>query len=775
MNGRLFYLSIAALIGTLVAQMHVILFSILFLLYMLFLLRFKKLLPVMIIMVLTTFFIFFLSAHFVDKSNHTKIPENTTHLQIKFEDSLSIDGNRLMAEATETKYKEKIIILYKIKSEMEKERLQRELKLGQLCKVKAVLKKPGLARNPHAFDYGEYLSRNHIYWLAEIQSLSSGQCATYKGKPLLLIKKVRETGINHIKSHFPPDISPLAAALIFGDRSLFSPELIIAYQKIGIIHLLAISGLHVSLLAAMFYYLGLRAGMTKDLMKRILYILLPVYAILAGGSPSVNRAVLMMLTMMFFSQRKFAIRLSAFDAINVTFMSLVLFNPMVLYDVGFQLSFSVSFGLILSAPIILKSVSNKILLLIITSYIAQLTSLPFILYYFFEISLLGLITNLIYIPFFSFVLMPGVFILFIFQMIFGKAPEFFSNLLSFMITFSNNLAQSLSGYPIFDITTGRYSIPVSLLLLMVVISVFYFWENLQNKRKLIVILLLPWLFIALQKIPPKLNAYGEVTMIDVGQGDSILIQMPHDEGTYLIDTGGTITFAEEAWQKRSKTYDVGQDVVVPFLNGKGITEIDKLILTHGDMDHIGGALAVIKSLRVREIVLPAVKEQSQAEKSIIQQAGVQGIPVHEVSEGDYWENGSTAFYVLNPSDGFAGEKNSGSIVLNAKLGGLSWLFTGDLDGDGEEKIVKSYPELKIDVLKVGHHGSKTSTSKSFINKFNPSVALISVGEGNRFGHPTKEVLDILEECGSVIFRTDEQGAITYRFSQGTGTFSSHLP
>jgi competence protein ComEC len=193
------------------------------------------------------------------------------------------------------------------------------------------------------------------------------------------------------------------------------------------------------------------------------------------------------------------------------------------------------------------------------------------------------------------------------------------------------------------------------------------------------------------------------------------------------------------------------------------------------MDHIGGAFSILKELEVKQILMPSIINPSDTEVDIIKEAQRKKIAVIKVSEGDRWASGENEFYILSPEKNFTGERNSGSIAFFAKLGGVRWFFGGDLDQEGEEKIIKKYPHLKIDVLKVGHHGSKTSSSEAFITRINPEAALISVGEKNRFGHPHLEVLERLKKTNTFIFRTDQQGAITYKFSQEAGTISPYLP
>jgi competence protein ComEC len=410
--------------------------------------------------------------------------------------------------------------------------------------------------------------------------------------------------------------------------------------------------------------------------------------------------------------------------------------------------------------------------MVVTSIIAQLAALPILLYHFFEISFISIIANLLYIPLFSFVFLPGLYILYFIQIIFGDTPSILINLFMKIITLANGLIEKLADLSFAQLVTGRPNLLLFIIYMVIILAIFLIWEaGFQQKRKIKVIFL-AFALITFQNIWNWANPFGEVTMIDVGQGDSILIHYPFGKGTYLIDTGGTIQFEEDEWKKAAKPFEVGRDVVVPFLKGKGITKLDKLILTHGDTDHIGGTLALLNEIEVTQILMPSVAELSKSELTIIQKAKNKGIQVVMVADGSQWENEKSTFYVLSPEENYQGERNSGSIAIMAKIAGLNWFFGGDLDQEGEERIIKKYPNLHIDVLKAGHHGSKTSTSEQFINKIKPAISWISVGEHNRYGHPHSEVLGQLEN--TTVYRTDYHGAITYRFYQDSGTFSSVL-
>ncbi|MED3841520.1 DNA internalization-related competence protein ComEC/Rec2 [Niallia circulans] len=288
---------------------------------------------------------------------------------------------------------------------------------------------------------------------------------------------------------------------------------------------------------------------------------------------------------------------------------------------------------------------------------------------------------------------------------------------------------------------------------------------------------LPLLLMSVQFINNVYPSKGEITFIDVGQGDSILIQLPFNKGTYLIDTGGTVNFPKEDWQKRKNPYEVGAKTVVPFLKSKGIRTIDKLILTHGDLDHIGGSTAIIEQLHVKEIMYPNVKgDWSIEEEHLLKLVEKKQIPIRFIQAGQKWSTGKESFMVLAPIEKENLTKNNSSIVLFAKIAGITWLFTGDLEKEGELALMNKYPDLReIDVLKVGHHGSKTSSTSEFMERLKPKIAVISVGINNRYHHPSLDVLTILEDYQVKVFRTDENGGISFYFSEKGGTFELRIP
>jgi competence protein ComEC len=708
-------------------------------------------------------------------ANKTKIKDTSKVFYLKLNGDPKIDGDLLQLMGNEIRYNEKMIIRYQIHSKTEKTMLENKNFYGLVCRIKGELKKPKQAKNENAFDYRKYLNRMGVFWILESGQPPFGNCSLEKVNLFLYLKRLRYSGIKYIENHFPPEVAGLSSALIFGDRNSMDPEVLLDYQKVGIIHLLAISGLHVSLLIGMLYFIGLRCGVTREFMTNFILIILPAYAVLTGGSPSVIRSVLMIFLVMATVKWKSVIKLYPIDAISLAFVLFLFLDSLVLLDIGFQLSFSVSFAIILSAPLILQRYQSSLSKLLATSVIAQFSVLPFLLFHFFGASMISIFANLIFIPLFSYILMPSVYLLFLFHLLFGMIPVPIMNLFSKLIHLSSITSNLFSHFSFAEIVPGRPNYFFLILYAVTIVIIFFTWEKKRSPRKIKIILILGFFLFTFQVEWNRINPVGEVTFIDVGQGDSILIHLPYGKGNYLIDTGGSLQFNVSQWQIKSNPFEVGQDVVVPYLKGKGITTIDKLILTHGDMDHIGGTFSILKELTVKQVLMPSVAEPSNTELAISDEAKKKRIPVVHVSDGDFWKNNESYFHILSPEKNFKGVRNRGSIVLYAEIGGLTWFFGGDLDQEGEEEVIKRYPGLSFDVLKVGHHGSKTSSSEIFLKQCKPKISVLSVGEKNRYGHPNQEVLEALNKIHSTIYRTDTEGGITYRFYFGKGTFSSFLP
>lgn len=683
-----------------------------------------------------------------------------------------IDGNRL-SFIFENPSKEKFSLSYTIRTLEQKESLE-WLQVGMTCTFTGKLTIPDKARNYFAFDYQKFLYYKQIHWIVAPSSLSPTQCVPSSPYQFLL-QKWRSSQLTYIKNHFPENTVGFVQALIFGDRNEMSQSVEDSFQQFGLIHLLAISGSHVVLIVAISFFIFVRIGITRERAFLLLFMILPFYIIMTGASPSVVRACLV--SMLVLLSIPFRRKFPPLDALSIVFLLMMMKNPYYITDIGFQLSFLVSFSLIVSSSVIISRYENYWLQLIIVTTIAQLSSLPLVLFYNFEISLLSLPFNIIFVPLVSIIILPISFFAYIFSYISESLAAIPMSLLTAFIDYSIYLLEETKKISTVTFIFGKPSMG---LLIAYFIGVGYFFICWEKEKQIIkakkALMLLCFLFLY-HWYSPFFSNEGKITMIDVGQGDSILIELPYRKAVYLIDTGGAVSFQQEDWQQRKNRFDVGENIITPLLKAKGIRIIDKLILTHGDMDHIGGTAALLNYFKIKETIIGAGnhnRHDDGQENDLYKKITLQNISIKTIKAGDSWKKDDYSFYAIGPT-GNETSKNNQSVVLYSQLGGLRWLFTGDLEEEGENKVLQQFPNLQADVLKIGHHGSNSSTSERFIAQIKPIYALISVGENNRFGHPHSDVVELLTNHNIQILRTDVNGSICFKFKGNKGTFEWLLP
>ena len=242
--------------------------------------------------------------------------------------------------------------------------------------------------------------------------------------------------------------------------------------------------------------------------------------------------------------------------------------------------------------------------------------------------------------------------------------------------------------------------------------------------------------------------------MDIGQGDSIFLRDWRGR-TILIDVGGHVDFEKEnKWQERSRSVNA-EKTLIPYLKSRGVGKLDALVLTHTDQDHMGDMVEVTRQIPAKKVY---VSSGSLTQAKFREQLKQLHSPIQVVKRGERLPIFDSNLEVLAP-DGIGDGKNDDSIVLYGQFYQKRFLFTGDLEEAGEKKLLSHYPQLQVDVLKVGHHGSKGSSSDLFLDQLHPQLALISVGKNNRYRHPHKELLDRLEKRSIAYLRTDERGAI----------------
>jgi competence protein ComEC len=702
----------------------------------------------------------------VEKNNHTMLSSSKTSFQGYISTIPDINGQTLSFHFRLPD--ETIAVLYHISTAEEKKELQ-TLRVGAFCQLTGTLTAPEGKRNEVGFNYAEYLHQQRIHWVLKLSDLSLGRCTLSGGKEFMF-SSWRESGLRFIEENVKQPSLGMMQALIYGERKNISEETLEHYQEGGVIHLLAISGLHVGFLSGMVFYLLIRIGIIREKATLSIMVILPLYGAIAGAAPSVIRSVMMTVLVLLVMRMKTSI--TPHDAISLTFLIMVGVQPYYMYHIGFQLSFMVSFFLIMSSRMIMNRHSSFFKQLMAASTVSQLGSLPLILYHFHQVSLLSLPLNLLFIPLFSIIVLPACLLMLLIWTIFPSLGEIMASLLNVLLAVSDELVKFVVNVPFTKLIFGKPSFYVVVGLYVMTLYLFVVWEK-QTKR---------WIwpatglffFLLCQYYQFHISSEGRVTVIDVGQGDSILIELPYRRGVYLIDTGGTMPFEREPWQKKRKPFEVGEHILLPFLQARGIRQIDKLIITHGDYDHAGAAQTVLKKIHVNELVLGKKNQLDELEKKVIKQSLFKGAKVTFMKKGNRWKEGDSSFFVLSPT-GNETTKNDQSLVLFSRMGGLTWLFTGDMELSGEEQLVQNFPFLRTDILKIGHHGSKTSTSPLFLDHVKPKVAIISVGKSNRYQHPHSSVIQELEKREIAILRTDEHGAVSYIFRKNNGTFQWELP
>lgn len=677
-----------------------------------------------------------------------------------------IDGNKI--SFTFKLEQQKIMVVAFANSQSDLSIFQRRT-IGDICILKGEASLPEPNTNPYLFNYQQYLSYQDIQWVQTIEPKSLNNCIISKKSIIQTLKSGRQYVTKYVESKFNENIEGVINALLFGDRTRMSQEVESQYQIVGIVHLLAISGSHISLLSLVTYFILIRIGITKESSLIFTIMIIISYGFLAGASASVVRAVIIGVLVCLIRLCK--IKLDFMTPLILSCILMLFVNPNYIYDIGFQFSFISSFTILLTTKRILsyKSWYAKALF---TSSTTQLSSLPILLVNFHEFSPYSILMNLIYIPFITFIILPLCIFCFIVSLILPSVSWIFEYILTFFIECSNKFLDLFMQLPFVKLVFMHPAKTVVLLYFIIIFAVFYFMEEKKEHIKFNISLCGFVLLICCHYFYPNINPVGKIIFIDVGQGDSTLIKLPFNKGNYIIDTGGIVQFNQEKWMKRKKVFSTGTDILLPILKGEGIRKIDKLIFTHGDYDHLGGAYEVLQLFPVKNLLIGNKLNFGKVEQERIALAMKKGTNIQKVSEGFSWKVEDFTFQVLSPIKGYVGEENHGSIVIKAKIGDKIWMFTGDLDESGEKSIISKYDNVRSDVLKVGHHGSDTSTSDVFVRAVAPKFAIISVGANNRYGHPKKEVLDRLQKEKIIILRTDRDGAIFYEFKKGQGTFST---
>ena len=562
----------------------------------------------------------------------------------------------------------------------------------------------------------------------------------------------------------------LLLGLLAGDRSGIPDALQNDFRKTGLVHVLAISGFHVVLLSSILLLILKACRMPHNTARIFSVILLLLYIPVTGSSPAVIRAVFMFSIVQIGSvcQRK----ADSLNSLGFALLLIVLYHPSEIWNPGFQLSAAATAGIIAGESVNpLKSISKKFsnykILALIDAYILQnifvtfcatLATAPFLAYHFQTISPFSWFGNILVVPMVSLSMYSGLFTLLspieILQENFGAAAGFFLRIASF-------ITSELSNSPGAQLTLGPFPVPILILLGCLFGCLTLVSKNLiYRKLSLLSLLLIAFSFFAQGFFQLLFPAY-KITFIDVGQGDSILLETPSKKN-FLFDAGNG-----------GKKNDAGNKII-PFLRQSGINSLDAVIITHPDADHFGGLSKLIEDFPIAEIWISecARIEEKPTWQGILQKALQTNIPIRDISAGFYYQEKNLFLEALHPNALRCGETNKESITFQVSGFKKSIILTGDLTVEGENEILKRHMIYKTNILKLGHHGSKTSSSKDFLLETNPEYAIISSGKKNRYKHPSKEILERLDSLKIPYLNTAKNGSIFVEVSKKGMTLSA---
>lgn len=601
------------------------------------------------------------------------------------------------------KSKERIIVTYKYTG-----KVFNNLSYGDKIKVTGVLKEPSTNNIFNNFNYKKYLYNKKIYYIIEATKIDK---IKNNNSHIYTIKNLLYTRINNLKS------SSYIKALLFGDNKL-DKEIKTSYQINGISHLFSVSGFHINFITSIIYFYLDRVTYNKKIKYITVDIFLVLYLVLCNTTSLLRCTVMNILLSINYLLK---LDIKKIDIVLLTLILCIIINPFIIYDIGFIYSYTISFFLILYKN--KYKTNNKLLKIIYISLISFLVSLPINIYTSYEINFLSIILNIIIVPIVSLILLPLSLLTLIFPIL--------DNILYLITSILEKISLYTSNINIFKLILSKPSIILIIIYYLVIILILS-----KKKHYYLIVLLLIF-----HKTIPLYNSNLEVVMFDVGEADSMLISTPSKRVNILIDTGRGI--------------DINNIII--YLKSIGISKLNYLIITHGDEDHIGGALYLIDNFKVDNVILNK-GDYTELEVELITHLKNKNIKyTNNINKIPFL---NSYIYLLNTKE-FSNE-NDNSIVTYFEYQKYKFLFMGDSSSKTEEYLINNYNLTNISFLKVGHHGSNTSSSPLFINKINPKVSLISVGRNNLYHHPNKEVLTNLSN--SVIYRTDIDKSIKIKIN-----------
>lgn len=666
---------------------------------------------------------------------------------------------------------------------------------GNQLSVNGKLQNLSEPSNPGQFDEKAYWKEKNIFYKMQADSLLVlNSKKNFLKCTLLWLKEQFQQVYNKC---LPAKDAGIMTAMLLGEKSALDLSVRELYQKSGIGHLLAISGLHISILCMAFHSLCIKINLKKPLPFLFTTIFLTGYGIMTGFSIATSRAVLMMVLLLLAEELG-----KNYDTISAMCLSgifILLQKPFAIFSCSFLLSYTAVLGSVICLPAlktiiigdmeehakrrrrkkrtrteklknshfpkctdICLAMQEKAFMMFLANIGIYLFTLPVMLYFFFEIPLYGILLNLFVLPFASIICILGA-LGAIAGLFFLPLAKIFLFPVSLLFSFYEMLCRCFSKLPFSTLILGRPSFWQITAYYAILLILIFFCDRIYRMEykpflywKRLFILLLAGSVILLCR-RPAIN-HLKLTFMDVSQGDAILIQ--NETGKVILIDGGSTDVSK-----------VGTYRILPFLKYYGIRTIDYMIMTHEDEDHISGQQELLQletGIRIRHLVLPDIADTSKGKNYYKQErlAIEKKIPISYLSQGQSLTLGKLSLTCLHPQKGFSTESsNAYSTTISLRYGMYSVLLTGDLEKEGEEAVTQYAQSHEADdngytILKVAHHGSKNATSDAFLKQMQPKYAVISCGRNNRYGHPHKELLNRLKKHHIPTDTTMECGAIT---------------
>ena len=623
------------------------------------------------------------------------------------------------------------------------------MKYGDSLYIEGEFKQPEEARNYKGYNYKQYLKTKKIIGTVELE-----KAKILKSSNGSFIHNIQKYIKDTINGTLTDEEGNLLLAILLGDKDKLSEDIQESFKTSNLSHMLAVSGAHVSYIILGLTYVLQNSIIGKKNGKIVCIFFLLVFMAITNFTPSVTRACIMAILTLFSSiiYRKSDV----YTNISVAALITLIFNPYSLLDLGFQLSYGGTIGIIIFIKRIQEKKSNSKVInyikqMALVSIYANIIIIPIMMYHFNTVSFTFIISNIMASPILGIIVITGF--LFIIASITVKPLTrliaiFIKPILSILIKISQ-ICSKLPFSNILVVTPYMFNVISYYAIILYCIK-----SKKNNKCKIIICLLIVLILInfIIYIFPQKLRIF----FIDVGQGDSTLIITP-DKKTVLIDGGG------------SDSFDVGEKVLLPYLLDRRILKIDYVLISHFDTDHCGGILTIMEKVKVKNIIISEQAEHSENYERFKKLMIHKKIRLIVVKKGDKIKIGRySEFKILFPTSRLLSENplNNNSIVAQFNYNNFKMLFTGDIEKLAEQQILKAEKaEIRADILKVAHHGSKTSSIPEFIKAVKPKIALIGVGKNNTFGHPNQQTIKNLENIKCRIYRTDLQGEIIIKIDQ----------